>query len=266
MLGKALHLAEDRPGCGGRIRSLGDGAADDEVAGSRGKGVGGRSDALLVADGGAGGANPRNDESGGGVAAAHRGDFFGARDKTVDAGGDGSLGEMENLVGWSAIDADGLELLAIHAGEDGDGQELGCAGDGSGSLSGGFEHGRASGSVNRKQPGPEGRDRANGAGDGVRDVVELEIEEDGEAPAAQFADDGGAFCAEELEADFDPAADSVEAIGEGEGRSGIRIIEGDDQAGVDGLGHRFMMARIESPEGGRREIREGGAETRAAWN
>ncbi len=139
------------------------------------------------------------------------------------------------------IDADGGELELIHAGEDGDDEELGRVGHGGGGFGSGFEHGRAASGVDGEELGADGGDGTNGAGDGVRDVVELEVEEDGAAAMAQFADDGGAFGDEELEADLEPAAEVVELAGEGEGGRSTGVIEGDDEAGVHRVqftGHR----------------------------
>lgn len=239
-----LHFLKDGPGGSGGIRCLGDGAADDEVAGSGGERGGGRGDAFLVADGGTSRTDSGDDEGGGGVAPAHGSYFFGARHKAGDAGADCGLGEMQNLIGWSALDADRLELLPVHAGENRNRQKLRRGRDGRGSLDGGFEHSGATGGVDCQELGAEGGDGADGTGDRVRDVVELEVEEDGEAAAAQFGDDGRTLGAEELEANLEPAANPLEAVGEAAGGSGVRVVEGDDQARVDGIRHRFMMARI----------------------
>ena len=50
--------------------------------------------------------------------------------------------------------------------------------------------------------------------------------------AAEFADDGGAFGDVELEADFEPAAETLELVGEGESGQSTGDVEGDDEAGV----------------------------------
>ncbi len=57
-----LHLGENCPGGPGWVAGLGDGAADDKVAGSGGEGGGGSGDAFLVSDGCAGGANSGRDQ------------------------------------------------------------------------------------------------------------------------------------------------------------------------------------------------------------
>ena len=60
--------------------------------------------------------------------AAEGGDFFGAGDESMDAAGGGGLSEAQDLVCGRAVDADGGELALVHAGEDGDGEELGGLG------------------------------------------------------------------------------------------------------------------------------------------
>ena len=49
-----------------------------------------------------------------------------------------------------------------------------------------LQHGAAAAGVHRAHPGAEFARRAAGGGDGVRDVVELEVEEDREAGPPQF--------------------------------------------------------------------------------
>jgi hypothetical protein len=78
---------------------------------------------------------------------------------------------------------------------------------------------------------------ADGSGDGVGDVVELEVEEDGEAAMAEFLDDGVAFGEVEFEADFEPGAGVFELFHEREGWRGAGVVEGDDKAG----GHRVQV-------------------------
>ena len=152
----------------------------------------------------------------GGKAVAEGGDLFGAGDESVDARGRGGLGEAEDLGFGGVVDADGGELELIHAGEDGDSEKLGRVGHGGGGFGSGFEHGGAAGGVDGEEFDAEGGDRADGSGNGVGNVVELEVKEDGEVAAAEFADDGGAFGDVELEADFEPAAETLELVGEGE--------------------------------------------------
>jgi hypothetical protein len=69
--------------------------------------------------------------------------------------------------------------------------------------------------------------------------VEFEVEKDREAAAAELVNDGIAFGEVELEADFEPAAASLELVGESERGSSARNVQGDDQAGV----HRDRVQR-----------------------
>jgi len=240
-----LHFFEDGISGGGGIGGLGDGAADDEIGRPCGEGSGGSGDAFLVADRCSSGADAGNNEGGGRIVLAEGGDFFGARDEAGDAGLGGGFCEAEDLVFGRVVDADGGELKLIHAGEDGDGEELRGVGAGGSGFCSGFQHGGAAGGVDGEELGTEGGDGADGARDGVGDVVQFEVKEDGEVAAAELADDGGTFGDEELEADFEPAAEALELVGEGEGWGGAGVVEGDDEAGVhlvQGTGCRVQGA------------------------
>ena len=65
-----------------------------------------------------------------------------------------------------------------------------------------LHHRVAAARVDVEDVGTEVHERAEPAGHGVRDVVELEVEEDVLALAAQPADDFAADAVEELHADF----------------------------------------------------------------
>lgn len=90
---------------------------------------------------------------------------------------------------------------------------------------------------------------ADGSGDGVGDVMELEVEEDMEAAGGEGGDDLGAFGDEELQADLDPSAGGPETVGEVQGGGGVGEVEGDDEAivrgwaglGWAGSGHTEMI-------------------------
>ena len=154
--GGAAHFFEDGVGGSGGIGGLGDGAADDEVAGSGGESGGGSGDAFLVGGGAAGRTDAGDDESRGGKAVAQGGDLFGAGDEAVDARGRGGFGEAEDLGFGGVVDADGGSWL-IHAGEDGDSEELGRRWAGGGGFGSGFEHGGAAGGVDGEEFGRRGR-------------------------------------------------------------------------------------------------------------
>jgi hypothetical protein len=251
--GSAAHFFEDGAGGGGGIGGLGDGATDDEEAGSCGERGGGSGDALLVGGVGAGRTDAGDDEGCCGVALAEGGDFFRAGDEAIDPRSGGGFSEAQDLVFRGVADADSGELKLIHAGEDSDGEELGRVRNRGGGFRSGFEHGRAAGGVDGEEFGAGGSDGAHGAGDSVGNVVELEVEEDGVAAMAELMDDGGAFGDEELEADLEPLAEALEAAGESESGRSTGVIEGDDEAGVhllqgtgwrvQGTGHRAQKRR-----------------------
>ena len=92
-------------------------------------------------------------------------------------------------------------------------------------------------------------DGANGSGDGVGDVVELEVEEDIEAAVAKQMHEVVASGVVELHADFEPLAGVVEAIDEFEGGFGVRIVQRHRQAlpGIEvfvGGGHELSVAPV----------------------
>ncbi len=233
----ALHFVEDGLRGGRGIGSLGNGATDHEKTGTGRECGGGGRDTFLVADLSAGRTNARDHEREGGVALAQSRDFFGAGDEACDAGGGCGVREAEDLVLGRVVDADGGELELIHAGEDGDGEQLRRVGDAVSGFDSGFEHGGATGGVDGEKFRAQGGDGAHSAGNGVGNVVELEVKKDGEAAAAEFVDDGVACDEVELETDFEPATQPFELIGESEGGRGTGVIEGDDQP----LVHDFMV-------------------------
>ena len=71
---------------------------------------------------------------------------------------------------------------------------------------------------------------ADGRADGVRDVVELEIEEDAKAPLAGELDRGGTGGGEELRADLAAAQDAVQAAEQGVGLVQARDVERDEDS------------------------------------
>jgi hypothetical protein len=77
----------------------------------------------------------------------------------------------------------------------------------------------------------------DGGGNGVRDIVELEVEEDLEAQGGKVIDDTGAVTGEELEAEFYPAEVASEGPGKGEGLLSGLDVEGEDQ--LASFGHGF---------------------------
>ena len=83
-----------------------------------------------------------------------------------------------------------------------------------GRVGGGRHHPAAAGGVHVDHP-RAGRDRRrDGAGDGVRDVVELQIEEHAIAAFGERAHDRRAFGGEELLADLEPADRAAQRVGQ----------------------------------------------------
>ncbi len=239
-------FVKDGGGSRGGVGRLRDGATDDEEICSGGDGGRGRGHALLVAGGGAGRTDAGDDQRDGGKRGADGGNFPGAEDQAVNAGLPGQGGKAIHLGCRRAGHADGAELFRVHAGEHCDGQKPRRAGEAGGGGRGGFQHGGAPGSVEGEQAGPGGRRGADGSGDGVGNVVQLEIEEDGKAAVGEGGDDGRAFGNEQLEADLEPAAGGAETVGEGESRGGVGYVERDDEAV---LGWSGGVSHAGSPEG-----------------
>ena len=125
-------------------------------------------------------------------------------------------------------------------------------GEAGGRIGSGLEHGGSSAGVEGEEAGTCGGCGADGSGDGVGDVVELEVEEDVESSGGEGGDDLGAFGNEELQANLDPADGGSKAVGEGQGGCGVREVEGDDEAVLRGLAgsvHTQMIKaeRVNSP-------------------
>ncbi len=209
-----------------------DRSADDEHRRSRGDRACGRRDAALIAECGSSGPNAGNDERGFGCElGAEQSDLFGGTDHSELRSSCllRQLGEAKDLLCGRIGDADSVELGGIHAGENGDGEELGSARNGCcfGCCA---NHRFASTGVNRQQGSTAVRDRANGSSDGVGNVVELEVEEDLEAAMAQGFEQRIAGGVEEFHADLEPAASAIEAVDEIERRLRGREVERDGEA------------------------------------
>jgi hypothetical protein len=225
------HLSQNRR-CGGNgVRSMGDGAADDQVAGALAQGFGGRGYALLVADGGAHGADAGDDEyalrAGEGTEGSNL--LWGA-DKAANSFGDAHAGKKVNLSGGCAIEANGRDLGGIHAGEHGDGEQLRPVWHAFKGIAGGGQHRRSTRGVDSEHVDAESGDRAYGSGHRIGNVVELQIEKDGVAALEERFKDGRAGGGEQLQAYFEPLASALKLVGQSDGGSGVGDIEGHDQA------------------------------------
>ncbi len=93
--------------------------------------------------------------------------------------------------------------------------------------------------VDGEKLGPKRCHRADGARHRVRDVVELEVEEDGQASVCHTFETVRAVCAEKLKPELDAAHAALERFGK---RTRLRHINGikravDAATGFQGLGH-----------------------------
>jgi hypothetical protein len=150
-------------------------AADDEVGGAVGDGLGGCGDAFLVAGILAWGADAGGDEdflrtSEGADGAG----FEGRADKAVDTGGEPQADALADEVadsGFAGVAETG-EIFFAEAGEDGDAEEL----EGGGRFAGDGGSHDLRVSVEGEEVDAEVGGAADGATDGFGDVVEFEIE------------------------------------------------------------------------------------------
>lgn len=126
------------------------------------------------------------------------------------------------MFGGRAAEADGTELRSIQAGEDGDGKELRRAGGTGKRFTGGGEHGGSAGGVEGEHVDAQPGGRANGAGNGVGDIVELEVEEDAMAATQDGLEDRRARGDKELEANLEPRTGVVQPVEKDGGSAGIR--------------------------------------------
>lgn len=202
---------EDGFGGGDGVGGFEDGAADDEEVGAGLGGFGGGHDAGLVVGFGVAGADAGGDEldvrrqDG-----AERGDLERGADETAQAALGGEAAEADDLFFGGIGDAGFGEAGGAHRGEDGDAEEeevgllllLG--------LDGPLQHLAATAGVEREHADGELGGGLDCFGDGVGDVVELEVEEDVEAQVGDFADGVGAAGSIHFEANLDPADGALE--------------------------------------------------------
>src|SRR5579875_411739 len=231
---------EDARGFGGGIGRARDLAAEDDVVGASANGFGGSSDALLIAFGGAGGADTRsNDQQIGSSDGADTSGIEGRRDHAIDAAFDSfAHAEIDERGDFAGI-AEVLDILAIVAGEDGDGEqfETGAAAAFDGVLHDGLA------AVDGEKFEAGAGDLADGAADGFADIVELHIEEDLLAAGAEFTGEGHTGGGVEFHADFVEANAVAEAFDQGKGFAGGLEIEGDDDGVVSHFNWTDFLAR-----------------------
>ena len=178
-------------GCG--VFGFEDGATDDDEAGACSGGLGGCKYAFLFVAGAAGGADTGGDKDG--VVAdglSQRGEFEGGANETANAGVEGEAGEVEYLIfGWGLY-VDLAKLLVVHGGEYGDAEKSEVGGVFGTGFFGPADHFGASGSVEGEHFDGECGDALDGFGDGVGDVVKLEVEEDAVSAVGDLAHEVGA--------------------------------------------------------------------------
>ena len=229
------QFGEDGAGGGDGVGSFEDGAAHHDVARAGAGGFAGRHDARLVAGVGAAGSDARGDEGDvGGKDGAERGQFERRADEAAQAGVDGESAEAHDLIGGGDGDTGLGEVFGAHGGEDGDAEQeevgrvllLG--------FDGPLHHLAAAGGVQGEHLDREGRDGFDGLGDGVGNVVELEVEEDIKAEVGDFTNAVGTTGGKHFEAHLDPANGALE-LAKGGSDSARRLgVENKDEIG----GHR----------------------------
>ena len=120
-MGSGAHVGQDGFGRGGWVWGLSDGAAYYQIRRAGGDGVGWRDHAGLVGMGFAGRADAWSDD--GEVLAelvTELGGFLGAGYDAVTSTHDCEIGEQDYLVFNLSRDSGHLEIMVVHAGEDGD--------------------------------------------------------------------------------------------------------------------------------------------------
>jgi hypothetical protein len=224
------HFPQDCFCSRSRVRSLSDRTADDQVTGAAAQGFSWGGDALLVGGLGSGGPDAGNDENrfraGKG---ANPGYLLGRADEAVQAGFEGHPDEEFDLIGGLPRDAGGEKLRRVDAGKDGDGEELRRVWN---RINGGLgrgQHSRSTGSVQGDHACAKGRRRAHRSGDRIGNVVELEVEENGKSTLEDRLERGRTGSDEQLEADLEPAATTVELADKGFSIRSSGGIEGNDE-------------------------------------
>jgi len=227
---------EDGAGGGDGIGGFENGAADHDVGGAGAGGFAGSHDAGLVAGIGAAGSDAGGDEGDiGREHGAERREFKRRAHQAAEAGVDGEAPEADDVVGGRGGDAGLGEALGAHRGEDGDAEKKKVGGVLLLGFDGPLHHLAAAGGMQREHLDRERRDGFYGLGDGVGDVVELEVEEDIETEVGDFAHAVGTAGGEHFEADLDPADGALElAEGGGDGARGLGV-EDENEIG----GHRW---------------------------
>ena len=140
-----------------------------------------------------------------------------ADDEIARARGLRQIGEAQHLIENRALHSSLAKHLFVHAREHGnrDDQRRFAAFPLRGLVRGipsGLHHARAAGGVNVDHPHAERCRRRHRRGDGVRDVVKFQVEEDSCPAARQRADDVRTLGGEEPAADLQPADNAAQRV------------------------------------------------------
>src|SRR5260221_6100952 len=141
----------------------------------------------------------------------------------------GTLGQRrhaQSLVGNTPGDADLLQIVIIQAGQDRDGQNVHSA---IRRFRGSAQHGRAAARVNGEHIRSQFYSGFHGMADRVRDVMQLQIEEDAPAGTNQLPYQFRAFGGEELQSYFVNAGSIGNALDKRLRGSGVRNIQGNNK-------------------------------------
>lgn len=200
-----LNFLQNRSSGGCGVGSGEDWSADDEMSCAVAYSVGWRGDALLVAEGGAGRTDARRDEERSfAEGLGKHADFLRAADESIGAAGDGEESGGAHLVGGSPAEyADIAQVCLVKRSQHRDGEDFGRGfTEFGGGIDGCAYHCVASDGMDGEKIDAELAGAPDGAFDGARDIMELEIEEDLLAKILHGLHDIRAFSGEKLQSDF----------------------------------------------------------------
>ena len=150
------------------------------------------------------------------------------------AGLDGHASQEADLFLGRPLDTDGVQLGLVHGGQDRDGEELAVRQGDIGRLAGSGDHLGTTGGVEGEEGTGTTLEALHRRGDGVGNVMQLEVEEDLEAQGMEFVDDARTMTREELQAEFHPGEVAGQGASQGQGFLLRFDVEGEDQAATGG--------------------------------
>lgn len=224
------ELREDRPRGSDRVGGFEDRATDDDVSGSGVGGFGGSHDARLVIGFGVAWADAGCDKSDiGAERGPQRCDFERRADEAAQARVGGEFAEAHDLF-FGRIDRSGFsETSRAHRRENRDAEQqeirfvllLG--------FDGPLHHLASATGVQREHANGKLGAGLDGLGDGVGNIVELEVEKDIETQIGDLTDGVRAASGEHLQSDFDPADGALELAESRRDVPGRLGVENEDQ-------------------------------------